>query len=168
MKIIFTGGGTGGHVFPVIAISRALKKIGPFGMEFTYVGPEDNFSKSSLEREGITPNYILSGKIRRYFTIPDFFSNIVDVLFKIPLGILQSLYIIFATSPDLIFSKGGYGSVPVVIAGSILGVPIFLHESDVSPGLANKIISRFSKENICFFSDKRNGIFSNRKDGKSW
>lgn len=159
MKIVFTGGGTGGHVFPIIAISRALKKIGPFGMEFTYIGPGDNFSKIALEREGIVPNYILSGKIRRYFTIPDFFSNIVDVLFKIPLGILQSLYIIFTTSPDLIFSKGGYGSVPVAIAGSILGVPIFLHESDVSPGLANKIISRFSKEIFVSFPIKEMEYF---------
>jgi UDP-N-acetylglucosamine--N-acetylmuramyl-(pentapeptide) pyrophosphoryl-undecaprenol N-acetylglucosamine transferase len=154
MKIVFTGGGTGGHIFPIIAVTRALKKIGPFGMQYIYIGPKDNYSKDALEKEEISTHYILSGKIRRYFTIPDFFANIVDIFFKIPLGIIQSFYLIFTISPDLIFSKGGYGSVPTVIAGWILGVPVYLHESDVSPGLANRLLAKFSKEIFVSFPVK--------------
>jgi len=159
MKIIFTGGGTGGHIFPVIAIARAIKRIGPSSLELIYIGPEDNCSKDAFLKENIQTNYISSGKIRRYFSIPDFFANIVDVLFKIPFGILQSLYLVFSISPDFIFSKGGYGSVPVVVAGWMLGVPIFLHESDVSPGLANRILGKLSKEIFVSFSIKDNEYF---------
>ncbi len=154
MKIIFTGGGTGGHIFPIIAIARALKKIGPFGLEYLYVGPKDDYSREAFEKEDISAYYILSGKIRRYFSIPDFFKNIIDLFFRIPLGIIQSFYLIFTLSPDLIFSKGGYGSIPVVVAGWILGVPIYLHESDVSPGMANKLLAKFSKEIFVSFPVK--------------
>jgi len=159
MKIIFTGGGTGGHVFPIIAIARALKRIGPYGLELIYIGPEDNCSKDAFYKENIKTDYVSSGKIRRYFSIPDFFANIVDVLFKIPFGIIQSLYLVFAVSPDFIFSKGGYGSVPVVVAGWILGVPVFLHESDASPGLANRWLGKLSKEIFVSFSIKENEYF---------
>lgn len=159
MKIIFTGGGTGGHIFPIIAIARAIKRIGPSSLELIYIGPEDNCSKGAFLKENIQTNYISSGKIRRYFSVPDFFANIVDVLFKIPFGILQSLYLVFSISPDFIFSKGGYGSVPVVVAGWMLGVPIFLHESDVSPGLANRILGKLSREIFVSFSIKDNEYF---------
>ncbi|HOC53403.1 MAG TPA: UDP-N-acetylglucosamine--N-acetylmuramyl-(pentapeptide) pyrophosphoryl-undecaprenol N-acetylglucosamine transferase [Candidatus Pacearchaeota archaeon] len=160
MKIIFTGGGTGGHIFPIIAVSRAIKRIGPSrGLDFMYLGPEDNFSKSALEKEGIYPQYILSGKIRRYFSIPAFFENIVDVLFKIPLGIIQAFYTIVKNPAVLVFSKGGYGSVPTVIAAWFLGIPIFLHESDISPGLSNKILSKFSKQIFVSFPVKETEYF---------
>jgi UDP-N-acetylglucosamine--N-acetylmuramyl-(pentapeptide) pyrophosphoryl-undecaprenol N-acetylglucosamine transferase len=72
--------------------------------------------------------------------------NIIDILFKIPLGILQAFLILFFWAPDLIFSKGGYGSLPTVIAGQMLGVPIFLHESDIAPGLANRFLGKFAME----------------------
>ena len=145
MKILFTGGGTGGHIFPIVAVERELRKAmkGKI-VEFSYLGPKDNFAKILLSDEGIKVNWIMTGKIRRYFSFSSFFQNIIDVLFKIPLGIVSAFFRIFFSWPDLIFSKGGFGSLPVVVAGWLLRVPIFLHESDTVAGLANKISSHFA------------------------
>lgn len=149
MKILFTGGGTGGHIFPIVAIAREIKRLQIENypreeLQLFYLGPKEPLSQLFLSQEEIKAKSILAGKIRRYFSPLSLIQNFFDIFFKIPLGILQAFYYIFFLSPDLIFSKGGYGSFPVVIAGWILGVPIFLHESDIAPGLANKIISRFS------------------------
>lgn len=142
MKILFTGGGTAGHLFPIIAIVREIKRQRPqTDFQFFYIGPKDQFAEVLLGQEGIQIRTILAGKLRRYFS----FWNMVDI-FKIPIGILQSFFYIFTISPDLIFSKGGYGSLPAVIAGWMLLTPIFLHESDVVPGLANRITSKTAQE----------------------
>ncbi len=155
MKIIFTGGGTAGHIFPIISIVREIKKAKPSGdFEFFYIGPNDNFSKELLEQEGIKIKRILAGKIRRYFS----FYNLIDI-FKVPLGFFQAFYHIFVISPDIIFSKGGYGSVPVVLAGWILFVPIFVHESDSVPGLANKIEAKLALEIFTAFPIEENKYF---------
>ncbi len=158
MKVLFTGGGTGGHIFPIIAIIRELKKIFlEEDIDLFYAGSKDIFTNTIFVQEGIVVKRILSGKIRRYFS----FKNLIDLFFKVPLGIVQSFFYIFSLSPDLIFSKGGYGSFPVVFAGWLLRVPIFLHEADVAPGLANKILDRFSIEN--FVSFKETEHFSQKK-----
>ncbi len=147
MKIVFTGGGTGGHVFPIIAISRELRRLeSKSKLEFYYLGPKDEFGEIFLSQEGIKVKNIFAGKIRRYFSLISFFQNLFDILFKIPLGIFQSFFWLLFKNPDLIFSKGGFGSFPVVFSGWILGIPIFLHESDISPGLANRILSKFALE----------------------
>lgn len=152
MKIVFCGGGSGGHFFPIIAIVRELKKITQDRVKFYYLGPKDSF-KDLLLKEGIVPLYVLSGKLRRYITPLSLIQNVIDIFIKIPLGIFQSFLYIFFLAPDLIFSKGGYGSFPAVVAGKILGVPIFLHESDSIPGLANRILSRFALEIFVSFPD---------------
>lgn len=142
MKILFTGGGTAGHIFPIIALVREIKKINPEGnLQFFYIGPKDQFALALLAQEGIEIRTIMAGKFRRYLS----FQNIIDI-FKVPVGIIQAFFNIYVISPDLIFSKGGYGSLPACIAGWLLLTPIFLHESDVSPGLANKIASKMSLE----------------------
>jgi len=147
MKILFTGGGTGGHIFPIIAISREIRKICPEKkIEFFYIGPKDEFGEIFLSQEGIKVKKILAGKIRRYFDAKSFFKNLIDLLFKIPIGISQAFFYIFFLAPDLIFSKGGFGSIPAVLSGKLLGVPIFLHESDAIPGMANRFLARFSLE----------------------
>lgn len=162
MKILFTGGGTGGHIFPIIAVCREIRKIYPGkDLKFFYLGPKDEFSAILLSQEGIKVKEILAGKIRRYFRPASFFLNIFDVLFKIPLGILQAFLFMFFSAPDLIFSKGGYGSLPTVIAGWLLQVPIFLHESDISPGLSNRFLSRFALE--VFVSFPKTEYFSLKK-----
>ncbi|MCD6232831.1 undecaprenyldiphospho-muramoylpentapeptide beta-N-acetylglucosaminyltransferase [bacterium] len=142
MKIVFTGGGTAGHIFPIIAIIREMRKtyLGS-DLRLFYLGPKDSWSKGLLQKEGVTTKIILSGKLRRYFSL----KNIIDV-FKVPIGILQSFFYLFFVAPDLVFSKGGYGSFPVAVAARILHIPIFLHESDATPGLAAKIESKWALE----------------------
>ncbi len=168
MKILFTGGGTAGHIFPIIAIVRKIKKeYQEKDIQFFYFGPEDDFSKDLLSQEGIKVRNVLSGKIRRYFGLKAFFQNIGDI-FKIPVGFLQAFFHIFIISPDAIFSKGGFGSIPTVLAGWLLMVPIFLHESDVVPGFANKFLSRFSLQIFISFpiehpSNKMKTFFPHKK-----
>lgn len=159
MRIIFTGGGTAGHVYPLLAVARELKKNYPFaGFDFWYLGPKDKFVKNILTFEGIKVKNVMSGKFRRYFS----FKNIIDI-FKIPFGILQAFYYIFIFSPDIIFSKGGYGSIPTILAGWFLQTPIFLHESDIMPGLANRIGSKFAVEIFISFSVSETDYFPAKK-----
>jgi len=147
MKILFTGGGTGGHILPIIAVVREIRRVyQKKDLQFFYIGPRDDFGSILLSQEGIKVKPVLAGKIRRYFTFKTFLQNLVDCAFKIPTGILQAFFYIFFLAPDLTFSKGGFGSIPGVISNWILRVPIFLHESDVTPGLANRFIAKFTLE----------------------
>jgi len=147
MKILFTGGGSGGHVLPIIAITREIRKFSiKKGLEFFYIGPKDSFGDLLLSQEDIKIKNVATGKIRRYVDRESLFLNFIDIAFKIPFGIMQSFFHIFFLAPDLIFSKGGFGSVPVVITGWLLRVPIFIHESDSIPGLANKFLAKFSSK----------------------
>jgi len=158
MKIVFTGGGTGGHIFPIVAIARELRRIHPGeDLKLFYYGPKDNFASTVLSQEGIKIKIIPGGKLRRYFS----FSNFIDIVFRIPWGIFKAFWSLFFLSPDIIFSKGGYGSLPTVISAWLLRTPIFLHESDVAPGLANRFLSRFALE--VFTSFPRTEYFSPRK-----
>ncbi|MDP1538914.1 MAG: glycosyltransferase, partial [bacterium] len=162
MKILFTGGGTGGHVVPIIAITREIKKIYKKNdLQFFFLGPKDEASSSLLSQEDIKIKTILAGKVRRYVNLKAFVQNLIDVFIKIPIGILQSFFYIFFLSPDLIFSKGGFGSIPGVIAGKLLFVPIFLHESDAAPGFANKFLRGFALE--IFTSFPKTECFSLKK-----
>lgn len=164
IKILFAGGGTAGHIFPIIAVVRAIKENYPQdNFRFFYVGPEDDFNGFLLSREGIVAKTILAGKARRYFGFKPFFLNLIDIFLKTPLGFLQAFFYNFIFSPDIIFSKGGYGSLPVVASGWFLLIPIFLHESDAVPGLANKIASKFSVEIFTSFSIEKTGYFPHKK-----
>lgn len=146
MKIAFTGGGTGGHIFPIIAVARDILEIAPLGkIEFVYVGPKDDQSFRFLSLEGIKAKTILAGKLRRYISPEAVLLNIVDV-FKMIIGFSQAFLYLFFSAPDMVFSKGGYGSFPVALASKMLGIPFFLHESDVAPGLVNKFSSKFALE----------------------
>ncbi|MFH1656304.1 MAG: undecaprenyldiphospho-muramoylpentapeptide beta-N-acetylglucosaminyltransferase [Candidatus Nealsonbacteria bacterium] len=160
MKIVFTGGGTAGHIMPIIAIIREIKKAhSEKDIHFFYVGPKDKFAESLFIKEGVIIKTILAGKLRRYFS----FQNVIDIFFKFPIGIIQSFFHIFVISPDVVFSKGGYGSLPVVISSWLLLTPIFMHESDASPGLANKIGSRFSLEIFTAFPAEKTEYFPAKK-----
>lgn len=162
MKVYFTGGGSGGHIFPIIAIAREIKRTHP-KIKLYYMGPKDPFSSIFFAQENIKTRFVLSGKIRRYFNFVSFIENIFDVLFKIPFGIFQSFIVLFFSAPDMIFSKGGHGSLPVVIAGWMLRIPIFIHESDITPGMANKIASRMAVEIFVAFPPKETEYFSLKK-----
>jgi len=144
IKIVLTGGGTGGHLFPLVAVSRKLNELAiaqNLGQpEIYYLGP-GLFLESSLEREEMNFHYttLVTGKWRRYGS----FQNFIDI-FKIGVGILQALWKIWVIMPDVIFSKGGYGSVATVLSGWLYRIPIIIHESDSVPGLANRLMSRFA------------------------
>lgn len=162
MRILFTGGGTGGHVVPIIAIAREMKKIYQGDdLQLFFIGPYDAIGSNLLLSEGIRVKNIMAGKIRRYSSFKSFFQNMTDIIFKIPAGVVQSFFYIFFLSPDLIFSKGGFGSIPPVIASRLLFVPVFLHESDVTPGFANKVLRGFALE--IFTSFPKTEHFSPRK-----
>lgn len=142
MKILFTGGGTGGHVFPIVAIAREIRRIyTKKDLEFYYLGPKDEFGLIMLGQEDFKIKTIISGKIRRYFS----YQNFIDILFKIPFGFLQSIFLILMIRPQLIFSKGGSGSISVTYCARFLRIPVFLHESDIVPGLANRVTSKWAK-----------------------
>ncbi|WP_017470729.1 undecaprenyldiphospho-muramoylpentapeptide beta-N-acetylglucosaminyltransferase [Amphibacillus jilinensis] len=145
-QIVLTGGGTAGHVMVNLAIIPILKKQ---GWEIDYIG-----SKNGIERELIEPindvtyHPISTGKLRRYMSL----ENLKDP-FKVLKGVAQSLSILGKTKPNVIFSKGGFVSVPVLIASRLRGVPAVIHESDITPGLANKLAMPFAKKILSTFSE---------------
>ncbi|HDL75062.1 MAG TPA: UDP-N-acetylglucosamine--N-acetylmuramyl-(pentapeptide) pyrophosphoryl-undecaprenol N-acetylglucosamine transferase [bacterium] len=162
MKILFTGGGSGGHVFPIIAVAREMRKIFPKeSIKFFYIGPKDQLGSFLLSQEGIAVKYIFAGKIRRYWNLKSTIQNLIDIFIFFPLGFIQSFIYIFFLAPDIIFSKGGYGSLSPSLAGWVLQAPIFLHESDVAPGLSNKILGKIALE--IFVSFPRTEYFAPQK-----
>ncbi len=155
-KVTFTGGGTGGHIFPLVSVIRELKKTVPEELlEIEYIGPQEEIAREYIENKGIKVKYIYAGKLRRYFTPASFLQNIVDVLFKIPVGIIQSSVYMFKSAPDLVFSKGGYGSLPAVISAYIFRTPVFFHESDIIPGTTNKLLQKIALETFVSFQDTK-------------
>ena len=134
-RILLTGGGTGGHIYPLIAVARKLKGEA----ELKYFGPKNIFSFYLLG-EGIAIKHITSSKIRRYFS----FLNFLDG-FRFIWSIFQAFFKVYWFMPDVCFSKGGPGSAPVILACRFYRVPIVIHESDSIPGKANLIASRYAK-----------------------
>ncbi len=164
IKILFTGGGTGGHIYPIIAIKKEFEFIPSKNLlDFFYIGPKDSFAKDLLVKENIKSKIILAGKIRRYISLKNILQNFVDVFIKMPIGFFQTFWHIFFLAPDIIISKGGYGSLSVVICGWILRVPIFLHESDVIAGAVNRISAKFSLEIFVSFPIKKIKGLSRKK-----
>lgn len=162
MKILFTGGGSAGHVLPIVAICREIRRLG-FKSEFFYIGPRDEFGSFLLSQEEIKLKKILAGKIRRYLSCKAIIQNIVDLLFKAPFGFFQSFFYIFFLAPDLVFSIGGYGSFSTVFSAWLLQTPIFIHEPDVVPGLTNRFMSKFVQKVFVSFPISQTEYFSAAK-----
>lgn len=149
MKIVFTGGGTAGHIFPILAIIRELRNIYPGAdLKIFYAGPENKHGAVLLSQENVKVKNILCGKFRRYASL----KNIPD-FFKALFGIFQSIFWLFFTAPDIIFSKGGYGSLPIAFGAGFLRIPFILQESDIVPGLTSKITSKWALEIFTSFRD---------------
>jgi UDP-N-acetylglucosamine--N-acetylmuramyl-(pentapeptide) pyrophosphoryl-undecaprenol N-acetylglucosamine transferase len=144
-KIILTGGGTAGHVTPNIALMPSLKEN---GYEISYIGSYTGIEKQLIEEKGIPYYGISSGKLRRYKSL----KNLSDP-FRVIKGYFQARKLIRKIKPDILFSKGGFVSVPVVLAASHKGVPVIIHESDMTPGLANKIAMHGAKKICCNFPE---------------
>ena len=135
--IVLTGGGTAGHVTPNLALLPSLKAD---GWDIQYIGSHNGIEKEIVEKEGIPYHPIASGKLRRYLSI----ENLKDP-FKVIKGYFDAYKILKKLKPRVVFSKGGYVTVPVVLAASHLKIPVIIHESDMTPGLANKIALRSAK-----------------------
>lgn len=146
-KIAFTGGGTVGHVSVNLSLIPIAQER---GYETFYVGSKNGIEREMIESQlpGIQYFPISSGKLRRYISV----ENIKDV-FKVLKGILDARKVLKKQKPDLLFSKGGFVSVPVVIAARSLYIPVVIHESDITPGLANKISLKFAKKIYTTFED---------------
>ncbi len=143
--VLFTGGGTAGHVTPNVALIEAVKAK---GWSASYVGSKDGIENEIISRVDVPFTSISSGKLRRYFS----WENFIDP-FRVLIGVIQSIGICLREKPDVVFSKGGFVSVPIVIAAWCCRVPVISHESDVTPGLANRITYPFCKK-ICVTFDE--------------
>ena len=150
--IVLTGGGTAGHV----SVNEALIPVfSEKGYEIHYIGSHDGIEKELIEdgHPDVVYHAIQSGKLRRYFSMKNFTDP-----FKVGAGVLQAYTIIRKLKPEIIFSKGGFVSVPVVLAAKMAKIPVVVHESDVTPGLANKLALPFSKHIFTVFEKTLNYV----------
>ncbi len=144
-RILLTGGGTAGHVTPNIALLPSLVEL---GYDIHYVGSYTGIEKDLITELGVPYHGIASGKLRRYFSVQNFTDP-----FRIVKGFSQAKHLVKTLKPDVIFSKGGFVSVPVVMAGKICKVPTIIHESDITPGLANKLSIPSATKVCCNFPE---------------
>jgi UDP-N-acetylglucosamine--N-acetylmuramyl-(pentapeptide) pyrophosphoryl-undecaprenol N-acetylglucosamine transferase len=148
-RVVLTGGGSGGHVYPLIAVADTLQAKSAalnFRLELYYVGPTDAFTPA-FASHGIATRSIVGAKIRRYLSL----ATILDIP-KFFIGFMQALFKLYFIMPDVIFSKGGTGAFPVVLAGWFYRIPIAIHESDARPGLGNLASAYFAKKIFVSFS----------------
>lgn len=141
-RIVLTGGGTGGHIFPLVAVAEELGRQYD-DIDFLYIGTSSQMgdvAEKVMKELNIPTINIAAGKMRRYFSLAYF-----GDFFRIPFGIVQSLWHLLRYMPDAVFSKGGYASVPVVIAAWIYHIPVLTHDSDAVPGWANRVCGKLSR-----------------------
>jgi len=151
MKIIFTGGGTGGHFCPIIAVAQKVNQIidkeNILGAKLYYFS-DSPYDKEMLLENGLLYEEVKAGKLRTYFS----FKNFTDI-FKMFFGVLNAIYKVFSIYPDVVFGKGGYGSFPTILAARILRIPIIIHESDSVPGRVNKWAGHFAQRIAVAFKE---------------
>lgn len=144
-RIILTGGGTAGHVTPNIALVPQLREL---GFDIQYIGSYDGIEKKLIEEMDISYHGIASGKLRRYFDLKNFSDP-----FRVAKGFFQAKKLLKQLKPDVIFSKGGFVTVPVVQAAKTLHIPVIIHESDMTPGLANRLAIPAASKVCCNFPE---------------
>ncbi len=144
-SVILTGGGTAGHVTPNIALLPKLKER---GYSVSYIGSYDGIEKTLITQEGVKYIGISSGKLRRYFDLKNFSDP-----FRVLKGYREAKKIMKKEKPSVVFSKGGFVTVPVVFAAKSLGIPVVIHESDLTPGLANKLAIPKASKVCCNFPE---------------
>lgn len=166
MKILFTGGGTGGHFFPLIAIAEQIKKIAEENrlvMPRLYYMSDGPYDEKALFEHNVRFVAVPAGKQRHYFSLLNFLD-----WFKTGYGALVALIKMFAIFPDVVFGKGGYGSFPALLAARILGIPVIIHDSDSVPGRVNIWAGRFARkvalsypEAVKYFDPKKTAVTGN-------
>lgn len=144
MKILLTGGGTGGHFYPLIAVAESIRQITKdeklLDASLYYMAPS-KYDERALFENGIIYQKSFAGKVRRYFSILNFLD-----LFKIAYGIMRAVIDVWSIYPDVVFSKGGYVSFPVLCAARILRIPVIIHESDSHPGRVSLWSAKFAQK----------------------
>lgn len=161
MRVLFTGGGSGGHIYPILAVSEELKNLASqknIDLELYYIGAPGDFAEI-LENEGIAVSKIFSAKMRRYFSP----RNLADILFFLPLSFIQAFWKIFWLMPDVLFSKGGPSSLPVVVASRFYGASIIIHDSDSTIGLSNQLALKFADRFAVSFESAEKSIIEKAK-----
>ena len=153
-SIVFTGGGTAGHVAPNIALIQEFRHK---GWDIAYVGSAEGIENQMIKPLGIPFYSVKSGKLRRYLSV----KNLLDP-FKIVLGIFQAFVLLAKLKPDVVFSKGGFVAFPVVVGAWLNRIPVVAHESDMSPGLANRLCFPFVNK-ICLTFDAGKKHFKNQE-----
>lgn len=160
MKIVFTGGGTGGHFYPIIAVAESVHAIADkekiVNLSLYYYS-DSPYDKQALFENTISYTYIPAGKRRIYHSL----RNSIDLL-KTGVGALTAIGSLFFLYPDVVFSKGGYASFPVLLASRMLGIPVVIHESDCSPGRVNVWAGKFAKK-IAVSYDEASTFFPKEK-----
>lgn len=160
MKIVFTGGGTGGHFYPIIAIAQKVNQIIDtqriLGAKLYYIS-DSPYDKEMLFENGLLYEKITAGKMRTYFSI----QNFLDV-FKIFFGTINAIYKLFSIYPDVVFGKGGYASFPTIFAAWVLRIPVVIHESDAAPGRVNQWAGHFAKRIAVSFAEAAEYFPKNR------
>lgn len=149
-RIVLTGGGTAGHVTPNIALLPKLKEL---NFDVHYIGSYDGIEKKLIEDFKVPYYGISTGKLRRYFDVKNFSDP-----FRVIKGFAEAKKILKTLKPDVVFSKGGFVSVPVVRAAASLNIPCIIHESDMTPGLANKLCIPVASKVCCNFPETLQGL----------
>ena len=151
MKILFAGGGTGGHFYPIIAVAEKINEIADrekiLQVKLYYMS-DSPYDKAALFENGITYESLVAGKLRMYFSIQNFFD-----IFKTGFGTLIALVKLFFIYPDVVFAKGGYASFPTLVAARLLGIPVVIHESDSAPGRVNTFAGKFAQKIAVSFDE---------------
>ncbi len=162
MRILFTGGGTGGHFYPIIAVVEELNKLVKdkhlLTPELYYMSPNP-YNSGLLFENGVIYKKNTAGKIRRYFSILNFFD-----LFKTGWGVLVSIYQVYSIYPDVVFGKGGYASFPTLLAAKLLHIPVVIHESDSVPGRVSLWASKFADKIAVSYADAAQYFPKDRQD----
>ncbi|MBI3633057.1 MAG: UDP-N-acetylglucosamine--N-acetylmuramyl-(pentapeptide) pyrophosphoryl-undecaprenol N-acetylglucosamine transferase [Candidatus Vogelbacteria bacterium] len=160
MKILFTGGGTGGHFYPIIAVAQAIHEIADaeklVDIELYYMS-DNPYDKRLLFENNIIYSEVPAGKLRRYFS----FKNILD-FFRTVSGVLRAVGKLYAIYPDVVFGKGGYASFPALVAARILRIPVIIHESDSKPGRVNLWASKFAQKIAISYPEAANYFPKNK------
>jgi len=161
IRILFTGGGTGGHIYPIVAVTEELQKLSvekKIEIDLRYFGSPGMFGRL-LEQNGIRVSKIFSAKLRRYFDV----RNFIDIPILLPLSVIQAFWKVFWFMPDVLFSKGGPGSLPVVLAAKFYRVRIIIHDSDSIMGLANRMASRWAQRIAVSFDSTAKTLLEDEK-----
>lgn len=150
MKVVLTGGGTGGHIYPLFAVAEQIQNICKeqnIEAPHIYFYSDKNYYPDLLIKYNVDYRRVFAGKMRTYFSIENFLDIFITIF-----GMFAALYKLMSAYPDVIFAKGGYASFPVLFAARILGIPVFIHESDTVPGRVTLWASRFAYRSAVSFS----------------